>query len=130
MCKTNSNYNAHTEPLFKLLNILKIDDLYRLNLLKFYYKYVNNDLHLFFNSFSIMPRSEMHTYDTRQKENMCTNPTIHCFADKCVRSQLPIFLNDTPLRIFQKIYTQRFHKLIIENYQMECLVPNCYVCKS
>ena len=134
---TNSNYNAHTEPLFKLLNILKIDDLYRLNLLKFYYKYVNNELPLFFNSFSIMPRSEMHTYDTRQKENMCTNPSIHCFADKCVRSQLPIALNNTPLRILQKIYTHSYKgftnyvkHFIIENYQMECLVQNCYVCKS
>ena len=46
----------------------------------------------------------MHTYDTRQKENMCTNPSIHCFAGKCVRSQLPIVLNNTPLRILQKIY--------------------------
>ena len=106
-------------------------------MLKFYYKYVNNELPLFFNSFSIMPRSEMHTYDTRQKENMCTNPSIHCFADKCVRSQLPIALNNTPLRILQKIYTHSYKgftkyvkHFIIENYQMECLVQNCYVCKS
>ena len=48
----------------------------------------------------------MHTYDrpTRQKENMCTNPSIHCFADECVRSQLPIVLNNTPLGILQKIH--------------------------
>ena len=50
----------------------------------------------------------MHTYDTGQKENMCTNRSIHCFADKCIRSQLPIVINNTPLRILQKIYTHSY----------------------
>ena len=73
----------------------------------------------------------------RQRENMCTNPSIHCFADKCIRSQLPIVLNNTLLRILQKIYTHSYKgftnyvkHFINENYQMECLVQNCYVCKS
>ena len=35
---TNSWYRAHTEPIFKNLNILKVHDLYWLMVLKFYYK--------------------------------------------------------------------------------------------
>ena len=35
---TNSRYNAHTSPLFKSLNCLKFEDLYKLNVLKFYFK--------------------------------------------------------------------------------------------
>ena len=36
---TCSKYNAHTEPLFKTLNLLKVSDMFTLNLLKMYYKY-------------------------------------------------------------------------------------------
>ena len=32
---TRSKYNAHTDPLFKNLKILKIHDIYKVNLLKF-----------------------------------------------------------------------------------------------
>ena len=35
---TNSNYIAHTYPIFKTLNLLKLPDLYRLQLYKLYYK--------------------------------------------------------------------------------------------
>ena len=41
------------------------------------------------------------------KKKICV-PTLPFIADKCVRSQLPIFLNDTPLRILQKIYTHSY----------------------
>ena len=37
---TLSKYNAHTEPLFKKLKLLKLTDLLKLNELKFYYKFV------------------------------------------------------------------------------------------
>ena len=35
----NSSYNAHTDPLFKKLSLLKVKDLFRLNVLKSYYKF-------------------------------------------------------------------------------------------
>ena len=36
---TNSVYNAHTSPLLKSLNCSKFEDLYKLNVLKFYFEY-------------------------------------------------------------------------------------------
>ena len=33
-----SNYNAHTEPICKMLHILKLEDLYKYRMMKFYYK--------------------------------------------------------------------------------------------
>ena len=35
---TNSNYSAHTTPLFIELGLLKVQDMFKLKLLKFYYK--------------------------------------------------------------------------------------------
>ena len=45
---TSSKYNAHTEPLFLKLKLLKIEDIYKLSMLKFYYKYQHELLPSFF----------------------------------------------------------------------------------
>ena len=37
-----NEYNARTDPIFKNLNILKLNDIFILNQLKFYHKLVNN----------------------------------------------------------------------------------------
>ena len=34
-----SKYNAHTEPLYKSLNLLKVEDIFKIKTLEFYYKY-------------------------------------------------------------------------------------------
>ena len=34
-----SKWNAHTEPLYKSLNLLKVEDIFKIKALKFYYKY-------------------------------------------------------------------------------------------
>ncbi len=39
-----SMYNAHTEPIFKTLKLLNVNDILKLQELKFYYKYENNVL--------------------------------------------------------------------------------------
>ena len=44
---SNSEYLAHSEPLFKTLKLLKIEDLYKLKLMKFYYNM----------SFNLLPSS-------------------------------------------------------------------------
>ena len=45
---TNSNYIAHTEPLFKELKLVKITDMYVIAIWKFYYKLMNNQHPMFF----------------------------------------------------------------------------------
>ena len=37
---SNSNFRAHTEPLFKERNLLKVQDIYYIAVLKFYFKLV------------------------------------------------------------------------------------------
>ena len=64
---TSSKYNAHTEPLFIDLKLLKIEDIYRLSLLKFYFKYKNNLLpNAFCGMFDTIPPTQ-HNYSTRPR---------------------------------------------------------------
>ena len=39
-----SKYHAHTEPLFKSLNLLKVEDIFKIKILKFYYKYSQKNI--------------------------------------------------------------------------------------
>ena len=50
---TNSRYNAHTEPLFKQLHLLKVKDIFEIQCLKFWYEYVNNKLPNYFRNMFI-----------------------------------------------------------------------------
>ena len=47
---TLSNYISHTEPIFKRLGILKIEDIFLLNELKFCFRLLNNNLPVYFKS--------------------------------------------------------------------------------
>ena len=44
---TASKYNAHTEPLFKQLDIMKVEDSFELQCLKVYYKFKTNTSSIF-----------------------------------------------------------------------------------
>ena len=46
---SNSEYVAHSETLFKTLKLLKIEDVYKLKLMKFYYNLSYNLLPSYFN---------------------------------------------------------------------------------
>ena len=63
---TCSKYNAHTEPIFKRLRILKLCDVYKLTALKFYYKYKKDLLPKSFHEF-FKPTPCTHSYQTRHR---------------------------------------------------------------
>ena len=46
---SNSEYVAHSEPLFKTLTLLKIEDVYKLKLMMFYYNLSYHLLPSYFN---------------------------------------------------------------------------------
>ena len=47
---TNSKYNAHTDPLFKSLKLLKVKDIFDVQCMKIWYQFVNNYVPTYFAS--------------------------------------------------------------------------------
>ena len=132
---TNSKYNAHTEPLFKSLKTLKVNDLFKLNVLKFYYKHCRNELPLFLQSFQFALRSDFHNYNTRQKNMLNKHETRTVLAEKCLRHSIPLIINETDELILEKIFTHSYQgftwyvkQKMIDSYTVECFVENCYIC--
>ena len=99
---TVSKYNAHTEPLFKALDLLKLKDMLNLSSLKFYYRYLHNNLPAYFNSFQITTQGSHHHYNTRHSDQIHVERTRTLYADKIVRIYLPNLVNTIPIPLLQK----------------------------
>ena len=129
---TLSNYNSHTEPLHKKLSMLKVGDILKLQQLKFYYKYLHNNLPVYLQNWRIIFNYDIHNYDTRIKNKIYTYKTN--FAKKCLRHNLPFLLNNIPTIVKEKLNTHslqgfaQYAKLyFLQNYQDSCTRQNCYI---
>jgi len=76
---TFSNYSCHVTPLYKNLSVLKLNDIYRLELAKFMHKLHHGALPKIFDNF-FKNISTIHSYKTRFADNqnyfmqrVCTN---------------------------------------------------------
>ena len=134
---TNSGFNAHSEPIFKGLKLLKLGDIYKLQLLKFYYKLKNDKLPLYFNSIPLFTNETIHNYNTRRRCNMFITRTSRLYTTQGIRHQLVHVLNDTPDSIKTKVNTHSFQgfstyikRYYIGKYETECHIQNCYICYS
>lgn len=132
---SSSKYNAHTDPLFKSLKILKLKDILLINELKFYYKYINNTLPANLQKLPWKPNSNLHNHNTRIKSNIHTVRVKHEFAKKCIKFNIPLTINSTPGVILDKIhthslpgFTQYIKQYLLNQYTIHCQLANCYVC--
>jgi len=132
---TNAKYNAHTEPLFKSLNLLKISDILLVQELKFFYKLENQLLPR--NFLSMLNRNvDVHAYNTRYGHNLRAPQSKHSFAKNATRYKIPGTINSAPMSIKEKVYTHslygftKYSKLyIISQYEATCYIPHCYICQ-
>ena len=134
---SSSKYNAHFETLFKVLDILKIEHLFSQSCLKFVYKFQKSQWPKYFLSFQCVPRSSIHDHDTRGAERVDTIYTGTHMAAKCIRSHLPVILNDTPAMIINKINSHSIQgfsffikRYYLSQYTTQCQLRGCFTCNS
>ena len=129
---TQSKYLAHTDPIFIKLNLLKIQDIFKLNQLKFYYKYLIKSLPDYFQNLNFTRQSR---YNTRRCDDLTPIKVNHVFATKCISHNIPNLINQLPNEIRDKFHTHSFsgfvlytRKYFIKMYQPQCFIENCYIC--
>ena len=130
-----STYNAHTEPWFKQLGILKINNLFDLNCLKFVYNYNKGELPRYFLGFKFEQRSSIHDHDTRFANLIDSKPTRTVMAQNCIRYHIVTVLNCTPKYILDKIHTHSLQgftfyikRYYLDQMTFECSLRKCYIC--
>ncbi len=79
---TLSKYNSHSVPLYTKLGFLKVDDIFKLQLLTFYYKYLHDNLPAYLQDWKLISKDSVHTHDTRIKNELHTFRARHAFAKK------------------------------------------------
>ena len=89
---TNSRYNAHTEPLFKKLTLLKVKDIFDVQCLKFWYKFMNNKLPKYFRDMFKF-NHELHDIVTRNHDCLHLYPTRTSGARNVLRHHIPELLS-------------------------------------
>ena len=136
MIMTASKYNAHTEPIFKQLNIMKVEESFELQCLNFYYKFKTNTLPAFFDNI-FTRNSDIHPYGTRGRDQLHFFPYKKTGVSKCLRDSIPNLINDlTPNTRCQldtlslEGFSSYYKSFVINAYDPLCHVPNCYICNN
>ena len=105
---TSIKYNAHVEPLLKMLNLLRLTDIFKINLLKLFYKFKHNQLPHYLKTM-LSDADKLHTYNTRSN-TVLTTPRSNLYGtEKCVRHHLPHLINDTDRNIIEKVDTHSYY---------------------
>ena len=81
----SEKFNAHTDQLFKKLNILKVKDIFRLRAIKFYFRYIQDQLPLYFNDIFATLLQHTHSYETKNRENIHLAKPDKVTSEHCVR---------------------------------------------
>ena len=99
---TLAKFNAHSEPIFKSLNLLKVQDVFEICQMKFYHNYFIKKLPHFFNQISFQNNNQIHRYETRINSRFHLPKIKHSFAKLCIRYNLPSLLNNAPACVTEK----------------------------
>ena len=116
-----SKYNAHTDPLFKSLNLLKVEHILKLQELKLYHKF-----------------STCKTYHLIKTIVFTT--LIHLVSIIYIQpgytTNLPHTINNAPDLLKDKITTHSLHGFsnyikhyYLNTYIEQCAIQNCYICQ-
>ena len=133
---TRSKYNAHTDPLFKSLNLLKLKDLFELSVFKIYFKFKHNLLPVYILNM-LIESIKNHSYNlwTRGPLEFVNSSTTS--GEKCLRCYLPNFIKNSSPQVLDKINTHSYEgfsffikRSQLNSYHIECTVPNCYICSN
>lgn len=124
-------YRYHTDPLFKKHNIIKVQDLYQLNVHLFMFDYKNNTLPI---SFRNCFKTKISTIRTRNPNQLLRERPRTKFSSRLPLHNFPIINNDLPLQLCtldkRKPYKKAIVKIMLDSYkeQISCSNSRCEQC--
>lgn len=126
---TKGCYNCHTSPLFKQLNMLKVEDMIKLNEYKVYFKHTQHELPEYH---MVNIEKAPNKSNTRHKQLLKIPFTKTKAAERDIFSNCPITINNSPTIITEKVHTHTYKSYvryiksrIITDYEINCERVNC-----
>ena len=136
---TYNNYTAHTEPLLKELNLLKVKDMFDLKILKFLFKLYHNELPPYFNIYGVHLEKNIVPY-TLRPHALPVPAVAHVYAESSLVYKLVVMKNRIAISdklLLRRIDDQSFSLIgfnqlvtngILSNYSYTCSLQICYTC--
>jgi hypothetical protein len=117
----NKDFLTPTNLLHNEIHVLKVNDQYKLNILKFVFKHQNNLLpEIFCNQF--VNNNNIHYHDTRQSNNLHLHHHITTLGNKQIRYQGPNLWNKIPSEIKNtsslKVFTKKVKQILLSSYNI------------
>jgi len=116
---TGANYNDHTEPLFKKMQLLKLSDIHTLKMAKYMFASNKGTLPSPLMDMTTI-NSSIHTHDTRNKNNPHVHPRRTNTASKNIRHNGPLIWYTIPNDIKQhktlKTFTYKLKTNMLNKY--------------
>ena len=117
---SNSHYRSHTSPIFAKCNVLRVTDMYALELGSFMYRNSLNKLPSSFNNY-FTKRSDVHNYPTRHGNHLNLPQNKKTFSDRSVRTRGPQLWNslENSLKTSMSVkhFRNQFKQKIISSYE-------------
>ncbi len=95
----------YTEPIFKTLKLLKVNEILKLQEYKFYFKFKNNKLPHYLQNLPMNGNINANSHATQTQNNIDQMRPIHVYARKCISYKVPITINNAPAEIVNTVYT-------------------------
>ena len=128
----SAKYNAHTDPIFHRLNILKVTDIKTFAELSFYFKFCHGDLPLYFHNNFI---TYQESFSTRRQGSLQIPRFQHEYFRSSLRYSIVKTINESEDGVISKIDTHSAKGFLgyckttfISKYPTRCEIPNCYIC--
>ena len=129
----NRKLNSHTSPIFKTYNILKLEDLFKINCLKMHYRIERGLAAPIFRTFHTR-NWELHIHNTRQRDIRLIHPNFESNKN-CFRFFLPKLLTELPGELLESLYnvsiktfSNHIKKYFIDQYWSVCTKSPCQPC--
>lgn len=114
-----AKYNEHTDPLFKRLEILKLNDIHEVKISKYMFALDKGTLPIPLMN-TITPNNIVHNHNTRNLNNPHIQPRRTNIAGRCIRHNGPVVWYKIPIDIKEartiKSFTYKLKKRYIHCY--------------
>lgn len=132
---SNSKYNCHTNPLFKRYNVIKLEDIFKLNCCKLSYRQKLNILPSYHNS-KITFNKNTNRYNTRQNHDIYIKRISINLQKQMLNYKIGTAWNNLPLELKSvsnlslKLFVKKVKKYYLSSYTTTCFIPNCMPCRQ
>lgn len=129
-------YNSHTSPILKKLKLLTAKDIFQLEYCKIFAKFCLGELPPYLTEQLMRTERTESSYNMRHTSNILPPLTRNKQQEQVISFRIASAWNSLPesIKSFRstpttiKTFCKHFKDYKINNYQVKCNIPNCYIC--